>query len=150
MSSFSRSEPPAPGDLYFFPLDTGREPEWLVVRAHPDDPQLLLTVPMDPFPVAGPPDEVLPPGPAGAPRTARCGQGLWLPAGHLLASLRVGTVSDEAVRLVRRKVAELARGQVIATPEQQLADHDPSYESWLAGIELARRRLQARLEGGTT
>src|SRR5205823_2069089 len=47
-------KPPAPGDLYRFHLDTGSEPEWLVVRAHPDDLQLLLTVPVDPFPLAGP------------------------------------------------------------------------------------------------
>src|SRR5206468_1738564 len=32
--------------------------------------------------------------------------------------------------------------------EQELADHDPSYERWLAGVEQARRRLQARVDGG--
>src|SRR5437763_1599639 len=45
---------PAPGDLYLFRLDTEIEPEWLIVRAHPDDPQLLLVVPVDDFPLAGP------------------------------------------------------------------------------------------------
>ncbi|MBI1918223.1 MAG: hypothetical protein HYS12_26320 [Planctomycetes bacterium] len=142
------SKSPAPGDFYRFRLDTGTEPEWLIVRAHPDDPQLLLVVPVDDFPLAGPPDEVLPPGPGDRPRVARCGQALWLPAGHLLPPLQAGTVPEEVVRLVRRKIAELARGQVVATAKQQLADHDPSYERWLAGVEQARRRLQARVDEG--
>src|SRR5947208_4386093 len=139
---------PGLGDLYLFRLDTEIEPAWLIVRAHPDDPQLLLVVPVDDFPLAGPPDEVLPPGREGRPQVARCGQALWLPAGHLLPPLWAGTVPEEIVRMVRRKIAELARGQVVATTEQELADHDPSYERWLAGVEQARRRLQARVDGG--
>ncbi len=139
---------PALGDLYLFRLDTEIEPKWLILRAHPDDPYLLLAVPVDDFPLAGPPDEVLPPGAEGRPQVARCGQALWLPAGHLLPPLRSGTVPEEAVRLVRRKIAELARGQVVATAAQELADHEPSYERWLSGVEQARRRLQDRVAGG--
>src|SRR5262245_36477151 len=121
-----REGPPAPGDLYVFRLDAEVAPAWLVVRAHPDDSHLLLSVPVDDFPWAGPPDVILPQG-----RTARCGQALWVPAGHLLPALRAGSVPEDVVRLVRRKVAELARGQVIATEQQQRADHDPAYEGWL-------------------
>ncbi|HKB37706.1 MAG TPA: hypothetical protein VKD72_14760 [Gemmataceae bacterium] len=132
--------PPAPCDLYVFHLDVEVAPVWLVVRAHPDDSHLLLAVPVDDFPLAGPPDVLLPQG-----RTARCGQALWLPAGHLLPPLQTGLASEEVVRLVRRKVAELARGQVVATEEQVNTDHDPAYEGWLAAVEQARRRLQERV-----
>src|SRR5262249_17985217 len=104
--------------------------------------------PVDDFPLAGPPDEILPPGREGRPQVARCGQALWLPAGHLLPPLWAGTVPEEVVQLVRRKIAKLARGQVGATTEQELADHDPAYERWLAGVEQARRRLQIRIDGG--
>src|SRR5262249_38711420 len=142
------ARPPSPGDLYGFRLDMEAQPAWLVIRAHPDDAHLLLAVPVDDFPLAGPPDVVLPSGPADPPRSARCGQALWLPAGHLLSPLRVGTVSEEGGRLVRRQVAGLARGPAVATPDQERADRSPSYENWLAAVDQARRRLQARVEEG--
>src|SRR5262249_40152713 len=61
---------------------------------------------------------------------------------------RTGSASEDVVRLVRRKVAELARGQVLATEEQVSADHDPAYEGWLVAVEQARRRLQERVSEG--
>jgi hypothetical protein len=133
---------PGPGDLYRFHLGTDAAPEWLVVRTHPDDPQLLLAVPVDDFPLAGVPDIVLPPELLPRPLTARCGQGQWVPAGHLVPPQRVGVVPAAVVQMVRRKVADLARGQVSASEEQQGTDLDPEYGAWMAQVEEARERLR--------
>jgi hypothetical protein len=133
-----------PGDLYRFPLgsETEAAPEWLLVRTHPDDPHLLLAVPVDEFPLAGVPDVVLPAELVRRRLAARCGQGQWIPADHLVPPLRVGAVPVTVVQMVRRKVAELARGHVSASEEQQRTDLDPAYGAWMAQVEEARERLR--------
>lgn len=133
-----------PGDLFLFSRDTAAPP-WLIVRTHPDDPSLLLAVPVDDFPLAGVPDVVLPREGVRRPLTARCGQGLWIPAYQFVPPLRVGVVPPDVVRLVRRKVAELARGEVCASEEQQRTDLDAAYVNWLSRVEATRERLRARL-----
>src|SRR5437868_4810928 len=110
-----RSGPPAPGDLYVLGRIESAALEWLVVRAHPDDPALLLVVPADDFPLIGPPDLELPRDPVRRRLTARCGQGLWVPAALLEARRRVASLAIEAVPLVRQKLAALARGRVSAS-----------------------------------
>jgi hypothetical protein len=141
-----RSGPPAPGDLYLFRLGEGAALEWLVVREHPDDPGLLLMVPADDFPLAGTPDVKVPDELAHRPLSVRCGQGLWLPARQLEPHLRVGSLAAEALRQVRQKLAELARGQAAGTEEQRQTDLDPEYEDWLGEVELMRQRLQEQAD----
>src|ERR1700736_3402209 len=68
-----RTGPPAPGDLYVFPLEGDAAPEWLVVREHPADRDVLFLVPADGFPLAGTPDVELAEESGGRPLTARCG-----------------------------------------------------------------------------
>jgi hypothetical protein len=63
--SARRSGPPIPGDLYVFPVSESAALEWLVLRAHPDDPDLLLVIPCDDFPLAGTADVPLLGDPAG-------------------------------------------------------------------------------------
>jgi hypothetical protein len=138
--------PPTPGDLYVFPLGADAALEWLVVRAHPDDHNLLFLVPADGSPLAGTPDVPLPHDLVRRPLTVRCGEGLWAPALHLQPGFRVGVLPAEALRLVRQKVGDLARGRVTGTEEQRRADGDPEYEDWLGRVERARERLQAEMD----
>jgi hypothetical protein len=135
---------PTPGDLYVF--DTGQEVaiEWLVVRAHPDDPDLILLAPVDDFPLAGTPDLVLPVERVGRPMTVRCGETDWFPRALFQPDLRVDTIPDDLLALVRRRLADLARGR--ALPEAQAIDLDPEYEDWLAEVAQARSTLLARAE----
>ncbi len=137
-----RTGPPAPGDLYVFRTESEASLEWLVLRAHPDDPFLLLVVPVDDGPLAGTPDVPLPPEEVGRPLTARCGQGLWAPALHFAPALRVGSVPAEALRRARSAVADLARGEFGSAEERRRVDLDPEYESWMAVIEQAREEVR--------
>jgi hypothetical protein len=148
--SARRTGPPSPGDLYVFRLVSEAALEWLVVLEHPDDRVLLLVVPVDDHPLTGTPDVALPREVIHRPLTARCGQGAWLPAGQFRPRLRVGALPEPALRLVRQKVADLARGRISASEAQRGADLDPEYEEWLAVVEQAREQLQAALdEAGT-
>lgn len=136
---------PSPGDLYVF--DAGDEVgiEWLVVRAHPDDPELILLAPIDDFPLAGTPDLVLPAESVGRPMTVRCGETDWFPKSLFTPRLRVGTISDDVVAMVKRRLADLARGRAL-TPELPAADFDPEYEDQMAEVAQARVALLARSE----
>jgi hypothetical protein len=144
-----RTGPPAAGDLFVF--DTGEEAalEWLVVREHADDPSLLLLAPGDDFPLAGPPDLALGRDLVGRPLTIRCGEALWVPVGFCQQRLRTDLVPLEALRLVRQKIAELARGRTDESEEQRQADADPDYEDWLGLVARARERLQQRADQAT-
>jgi hypothetical protein len=141
-----RTGPPAAGDLFVF--DTGEEAalEWLVVREHTDDPGLVLLAPADDFPLVGPPDRTLPQDLVGRPLTVRCGEALWAPARFCQQRLRTDVVPEDALRSVRRKVAELARGRFDEGEEQRRADADPEYEHWIALVARARERLQQRAD----
>jgi hypothetical protein len=141
-----QSASPSVGDLYVFDLAVDAAIEWLVVREHPDDPGLLLMVPADDFPLAGTPDVALPHDLIGRPFTLRCGEGLWLPRSLCLPRLRVGTVPDEGVRAIRRKLAELVRGQAVGSDDQRSVDVDPEYETWIDLVAQARELLQRRAD----
>ena len=136
---------PLPGDLYVF--DAGEQVgiEWLVVRAHPDDPDLTLLAPTDGCPLTGTPDLVLPAEGVWRPMTVRCGQTDWCPKSLFTPRLRVGTISDEVVALVKRRLDDLARGRAL-TPEVPAADFDPEYEDQMAEVAEARVALLARSE----
>lgn len=136
---------PSPGDLYVF--DAGDEVgiEWLVVRTHLDDPDLILLAPIDDCPLTGTPDLVLPADRVGRPMTVRCGQTDWFPKSLFTPRLRVGTISDDVVAMVKRRLADLARGRVL-TPEVPAADFDPEYEGQMAEVAQARVALLARSE----
>jgi hypothetical protein len=125
-----------------FPVSESAALEWLVLRAHPDDPDLLLVLPCDDFPFAGTADVLLPADPAEHRLTARCGQGLWIPAALLDARRRIGSRPGDGLRPVRRKLADLARGRITGTEEQHAADADPEYEDWMGVVEGARERLR--------
>jgi hypothetical protein len=133
---------PAPGDLYVFDVgDVGLE--WLVVRSHPDDPRLLLLAPADDFPLAGTPDLAIPPEVVGRPLTVRCGETDWFPAGLCTPRLRAGAVPENALGLVRHRLADIARGRS-SEPADPSVDFDPEYEDWVGEVARARVSLLAR------
>ncbi len=134
--------PTEPGDLYVFPPGGAAALEWLVVRPHPDDAGLLFVVPVDDYPRAGTPDVALAAEVAGRPRAARCGQGLWIAADRFEERHRAGRLADEALRLVRQKLADLARGRITSSDEQRAADDDSDYAGWMEDVEAARQRLE--------
>lgn len=129
--------PPAPGHVYAFPTDAEIAIEWLVVRAHPDDPRATLLVALDDGPLEGPPDVALD-GLVGRPLTARCGQALWARTDLLPESRRVGLVPEEALLLIRRRIAELVRGRLNPSEVQLRVSCDPEYDHWLSFVEHAR------------
>ena len=138
-------EVPAPGDLYVFDAGEDVGLQWLVVRFHPDDPKMLLLAPADDFPLTGTPDLSLPHEVLGRPITIRCGETDWFPATFCSPRLRSGTVPDAALGLVRRRLAEFARGRATATPNASV-DLDPEYEEWIDEVSHARLSLLARAE----
>jgi hypothetical protein len=134
---------PAPGDLYVFDVGEDIGLEWLVVRFHPDDPGLLLLAPADDFPFAGTPDITLPHDLVNRLLTVRCGETDWFPADFCTPRLRVGTVPEPALRLVRQRLADLARGRAIPTADGSI-DLDPEYEEWIDEVSQSRVALLTR------
>jgi hypothetical protein len=141
---------PVPGCLYVFNTGPAAAIEWLVVREHPDDPGLVLLAPADDFPLVGRSDVPLKPEFLERPLTVRCGESAWVPATACPEHLQVGTVPSEAVTLVRRKLAALARGSVPDEPGALRIDLDPEYATWLEQVALARQAIEQRAEAVTT
>lgn len=122
-----------PGDLFVFPTkrdDVGLE--WLLVRFHPDDPDLVLLAPVDTTPWIGTPDLAL-----SVPWVARCGECGWFPASICTEPVR--QVSASELSSVRRRLADLARGTL---PPEQPGDFDPEYEEWIGLVAEAREYLE--------
>jgi hypothetical protein len=134
---------PTPGELFVFEAGEDVGLEWLVVRFHPDDPNLLLLAPMDDFPLAGTPDLPLPHDLVGRPLTVRCGETDWFPAGFCSPRLRAGAIPERALSLVRQRLADLARGRTTATGDGSV-DFDAEYEEWIREVARARAALLAR------
>jgi hypothetical protein len=78
--------------------------------------------------------------------TARCGEALWLPRDACPSRLRVGTVPQQALSLVRRKLADVSRGRASGSDEQRQSDLDPEYEYWIGLVEQSREQLQRRAD----
>lgn len=135
----------APGDLFVFGGEGELALEWLVVRFHPDDSTLLLLAPVDDFPLVGTPDLVLDAADFGRTLTVRVGETDWVPARCCVARLRVGTLSEHALGLVRGRLADLARCRMLASSDPSV-DFDPEYESWLEAVRHARQSIVARAE----
>ncbi len=140
---------PTPGDLYVFDAGEDVGLEWLVVRLHPDDPDLLLLAPADDFPLVGTPDVALPHELIGRPLSVRCGETDWFPASLCTPRLRVGAVPEHALGLVCQRLADLARGRAIPSGDASI-DFDPEYEEWIGDVARARVSLLARAEAPHT
>ncbi len=138
---------PAPGDLYVLGTVGDAAIEWLVVREHPDEPQLVLLAPTDDFPLVGLADEVLPLELVGRPLVVRCGEACWVPAVACPDRLRTGMLPEGAVLQIRRNLAMAARG---ASPAARagLADADPEYLTWISTVSRTREALQRRADCG--
>ena len=137
-----RSPGPVPGDFYVFGTPSDAAIEWLVVRQHPDDPGLVLLAPADDFPLVGRSDIPLNPQFLERPLTIRCGEAAWVIAKACPEHLRVGSVPNEAVTLVRRKLAALARGIV---PDEPGAYRCRS-RSGICGVAGTDRRRRKAVE----
>ena len=134
---------PTPGDLYVFDVGEDIGLEWLVVRFHPDDHGLILLAPADDFPFAGTPDLTIPRELVNRLLTVRCGETDWFPASFCTPRLRVGTVPEPALSLVRQRLADLARGRAIPTADRSI-ELDPEYEEWIDDVSKARVALLAQ------
>lgn len=140
--------PPGPsaGDLYVFSSPIPASIEWLVVRPHLDDPSLILMAPADDFPLVGQSDVPLEAEFIDRPLTVRCGESTWIPATACREDLRVGFIPDEAVSLVRKKLAGLARGSLTEEPGAIQIEADPEYISWMQTLALAREDIERRID----
>lgn len=100
---------------------------WLVVNEHPDDPALLLCVPMDTTPLVGPVDVRGPDC-----QVARVNSATWLPLRFLpsrgVVRAAVGAEWEQLADECRLLLGRLAAGKPIySTPEQLATDEDPHY-----------------------
>ena len=126
--------PTRPGDLIVIPTDTAVI-HWLIVKAHPEDPQILFAVPADDNPETGPADVRVPAEHPWGPVTLRCGFGLWVEADLLDPPRRAGVMGEEVLGPVQVVLGQLAAGTYRPTPEQAVLDFDPDYMAWLGEVE---------------
>jgi hypothetical protein len=136
--------PVRPGDLVVIPADASVI-QWLIVKRHPDDRQLLFAVPADDNPEIGPADVSIPDEHPWGPATCRCSFGLWVEADLLDPPQRAGRVDEEVLGPVRSVLGQLAAGTLKVTPEQAILDSDPDYVAWLAELEKSREAAMAWL-----
>ena len=100
---------------------------WLVANEHPDDPALLLCVPLDSTPFVGPVDVRGPDC-----QVARVNSTTWLPIRFLpsrgVVRVAVGAEWDQLADECRLLLGRLAAGKPIySTPDQLATDEDPHY-----------------------
>ena len=131
-----KDQPLGPGDLCVWPhTDPTVLIEWLIVREHPDDPTVILTVPVDDCPLVGTVDVQL-----DDRLVARCGESAWIPQDRFRAEWRVRRVDPGDLAAVRSMLAGLARGKLPGGHGDEL---DPEYADWMAGIERCRAEIEA-------
>jgi len=130
---------PLPGDVYVFGQKS--DIQWMVIRYHPDDPNLILLAPVDGFPLAGTPDLTLQVKRVGGPLTVRCGQTEWIHRDVVKQANLIDYIPEKFRVTVQRRLADLARGRDI---EPQAIDFDHQYENWLLKVASARCQLYAK------
>lgn len=136
-----RVGPTIPGDLYVFDIEETLAVEWLVVRSHPDEPGLVLMVPVDDFPLVGPADiDLWPFEEINRLMIVRCGQAVWLPI--RCCEVKTDFIREEPLLAVRRMMAALARGKITTPPAKTKVDADPAYHEWMALISRSREKLR--------
>lgn len=135
-----------PGALFVLPTSSPAAVEWLVVRAHPDDPETVLLVPVDECPLAGPADLRWARYETSRPRTARCGQALWVSAPSLAWERQAGKLEPPLVAAVQEQLSGLARGESVVDDGQRSTAWDPDYEDWCGYVEQAREDAVRRLD----
>ena len=119
------------GDYFVLPSPKDVAVEWMVVRFHPDDSDLVLVVPCDDFFLIGTPDVKI------GGKTFRCGQNHWLP--RTILTEQCGTFPDGVVKQVRNKLAQIARGNF--KHSRPIDDFDPEYEQWIDDVAKTREML---------
>jgi hypothetical protein len=135
---------PFPGELYLLTTTNDTDIEWLVTHEHPDDRETVFVVPCDSFTLAGSKDIEIPYSLVRRPLCIRTEQGVWVPAELVRGSTKCGTLSAEAVKLVRQFYTALVRGGVTFGGRD---DADPYYIEWKfevskAGLELRNKRYE--------
>jgi hypothetical protein len=125
------------GDICVFRTRVDAAIEWLCVREHPDDPGLMLVVPVDDFSLSGTQDTHVSDDAGGRDLTARCGESAWVARGIFSAPLRIGSSSAESLAAVRQALAALARGEIPDAQVRPEIDADPEYEWWMGLVRRA-------------
>lgn len=118
------------GNLYIFDTSPITAIEWVVVREHPDNKDIVLLCPIDTFPFAGSPDWRL-----NYPNVARCGECIWVDKS--ICKILIGSINSVLLHQIRRKIAELATGNCYSSNEQKSIDFDCEYEDWMSLVRSA-------------
>src|SRR5262249_43617965 len=92
--------PARAGDLIIIPTGAAVI-HWLIVKPHPEAPQLLFAVPADDNPETGPGDVHVPKEHSWGPVTLRCSFGLWLESDLFDSPERAGIMGEEVLGQVR-------------------------------------------------
>ena len=141
-----RAPGPLPGDLYSFAVDVDAALLWAVVRAHVDDPDLLLVVPADTNPLAGTCDVRIPELAACGPLTLRSDRGSWITREGFDLGTRVGFLEDIYLAMVNLILERLASGRGVPgnAPRIQI-DNAPEYRNWIGTVMRAGEHLQGKV-----
>lgn len=151
----AEDEPPAldpsdealwPGTLWTHPATASFAVEWLVVEHGHQHPEKYLLVPADSHPILGIRDISIPADELGGPLSIRCHLGRWVRPSILQGAQVSGRVDRQ--NLGRASVS--FRTSCRQPRGDSLLDRDggpsPSYEDWIAELELAWDALTSNLE----
>ncbi len=120
----AESRGPEIGDEYLVtPLESGMALTWLIAAVHPEDKGLFLAVPVDDVTCLRGMCDVEVVG-----DVARCGFSLWLPIAAFPTSNRVEAGLLDLARTVRKTLADMVRGQLSYTEEQEAEETNPDYQ----------------------
>jgi hypothetical protein len=147
----TRSQTPAAGDIYRFPLEQELPLLWAILKDRTATDDSMFVVPADIDPIAGTGDLRLPPLAACGPLTLRCGLGTWLPAKGFGIGQRVGFIEDVYIAAASQMLQALATGEPLPGDEvAEQIDLAPAYRNWIAVLSQCTESVRSAIEEHAT
>ncbi|MEN8217513.1 MAG: hypothetical protein ABFS56_14315 [Pseudomonadota bacterium] len=129
-----RPKHPQPGDLFAFDIPETLGLQWAVLMPHPDNEQLLFTVPADDNPMVGSTDIAISENALCGPLTLRCDRGVWIHQTDFNMTGRVGFLENGDLQCALEQVKHMFNGTLQSTTWQMENDADPYYDEWMSQV----------------
>ena len=124
-------QPPQAGDIFIFDTPETMGLQWVVLMPHPDNEQLLYTIPADDNSMVGSKDIALSENAICYPLTLRCGNGIWIHKTDFKLNDRVGIIEDWYLKSAIDTVKQIWNGSLKTSVWQSENDADINYQEWM-------------------
>lgn len=150
----ARSQQPQAGDIFIFDIPETIGLQWVVLMPHPDNEQLLFTIPADDNPMVGSTDIALSENTTCGPLTLRCGCGVWIHKTDFDINDRVGILEDWYLKCAIDTIKQISNDTLQSSVRQTENDADLNYEEWMSEVvssgQIALENTLQELSSETT